>query len=267
MQALIIQWFAVMEDRTMFTLKNAKTLAKSLRDSLVDRNVSLSHSTCLEIVARQLGFADWNTLSATLPAAGDREIPLGEAETYPEIDATAQTTRTAEPWSSCSFCGKSRHEAGRLFARAAGRSGVTFSSAMNALRLQRGTLPIALVQSQNLPRAEPLQDYQPLKAMRGAGASRNPQIRIAGSLSSATWARLKSPSHEADCQIVAVLHIPAHLHQAPSGAATATSLKMFINLASDTGVALIFYYLFRPVSRMSASRASSQAGECSGKVR
>src|SRR5580698_1573808 len=80
--------------------------------------------------------------------------------------------------------------AGRLFARAAGRSGVTFSSAMNALRLQRGTLPIALVQSQNLPRAEPLQDYQPLKAMRGAGASRNPQIRIAGSLSSATWARL-----------------------------------------------------------------------------
>jgi hypothetical protein len=110
MQALIIQWFAVMEDRTMFTLKNAKTLAKSLRDSLVDRNVSLSHSTCLEIVARQLGFADWNTLSATLPAAGDPEIPLGEAETYPERDATSQTTRTAEPWSSCSFCGKSRHE-------------------------------------------------------------------------------------------------------------------------------------------------------------
>jgi hypothetical protein len=41
-------------------------------------------------------------------------------------------------------------------------------------------------------------------------------------------------SHEADCKIVAALHIPAHLDQAPSGAATATSLKMFINLASDT---------------------------------
>jgi hypothetical protein len=36
---------------------------------------------------------------------------------------------------------------------------------------------------------------------------------------------------------------------APSGAATATPVKMFINLASDTGVALIFYYLFEPVSR------------------
>jgi hypothetical protein len=35
---------------------------------------------------------------------------------------------------------------------------------------------------------------------------------------------------------------------APSGAATATPMKMIINLASDTGVALIFYDLFRPVS-------------------
>jgi hypothetical protein len=36
---------------------------------------------------------------------------------------------------------------------------------------------------------------------------------------------------------------------APSGAATATPVKMFVNLASDTGVALIFYCLFEPVSR------------------
>ena len=94
----------------MFTQKNAKTMAKSLRDSLVNRNVSLSHSTCLEIVARQLGFADWNTLSAKLPAQGELGIPLGEVETYPEMDGTSQIARTAEPWSTCSFCGKSRHE-------------------------------------------------------------------------------------------------------------------------------------------------------------
>jgi uncharacterized protein DUF4386 len=36
---------------------------------------------------------------------------------------------------------------------------------------------------------------------------------------------------------------------APSGAATATPVKMFLNLAADTGVALIFYYLFEPVNR------------------
>jgi hypothetical protein len=39
---------------------------------------------------------------------------------------------------------------------------------------------------------------------------------------------------------------------APAGAATATPLKMLITLACDTGVALIFYRLFKPVnSRLS----------------
>jgi len=99
-----------MEDQAMFTQKNAKTMAKSLRDSLVGRKVSLSHSTCLEIVARQFGFADWNTLAAKLPAQGGLETPLGEVETYPQMDETSQKTRTAVPWSTCSFCGKSRHE-------------------------------------------------------------------------------------------------------------------------------------------------------------
>ena len=88
----------------MFTQKNAKTMAKSLQDSLVGRNVSLSHSTCLEIVARQFGFADWNTLSAKLPVQEKPEIRLGEVETHSKMD------RTVEPWSTCSFCGKSRHE-------------------------------------------------------------------------------------------------------------------------------------------------------------
>lgn len=43
---------------------------------------------------------------------------------------------------------------------------------------------------------------------------------------------------------------------APSGAATATPAKMVINLASDTGVALVFYYLFEPVSRRLSLLAS-----------
>jgi uncharacterized membrane protein (DUF485 family) len=36
---------------------------------------------------------------------------------------------------------------------------------------------------------------------------------------------------------------------APSGAATATPVKMFLNLMADAGVALIFYFLFMPVNR------------------
>lgn len=46
----------------MPTRKDAKAMAKSLRAALTERNVALSHSECLEIIARQLGFTDWNTL-------------------------------------------------------------------------------------------------------------------------------------------------------------------------------------------------------------
>jgi Glyoxalase superfamily protein/ClpX C4-type zinc finger len=99
-----------MEDQTMFTQKNAKTMAKSLRDSLLAQKVSLSHSTCLEIVARQFGFADWNTLSAKLPAQEGQ-------------DRAFETTRTAEPWSTCSFCGKSQHEVRSLVGGCGGWEG------------------------------------------------------------------------------------------------------------------------------------------------
>ena len=71
----------------MRTYQDAKVIAKSLRDFLAARNVSLSHSECLEIVAQQFGFADWNTLAAklTTPPAAPQQL-------------------------SCSFCGKSQHE-------------------------------------------------------------------------------------------------------------------------------------------------------------
>lgn len=63
---------------------DAKMMAKSLRNSLAARSISLTHSECLEIVAKQFGFADWNTFSARL-------------------------NEGSEPM-SCSFCGKSQHQ-------------------------------------------------------------------------------------------------------------------------------------------------------------
>ena len=78
----------------MRTYQDVKTMAKSLRDSLAARSVALSHSGCLEIVAKQLGFADWNTLSAKL-----------------DVGSGQQMSRAAAPDPlSCSFCGKSEHE-------------------------------------------------------------------------------------------------------------------------------------------------------------
>jgi hypothetical protein len=90
----------------MPTQKDAKMMARSLRDALGNRNVLLSHSDCLEIVARQFGLADWNTLVAKLPA-----------------EETAEPTPIAAPWTTCSFCGKSRPEVRILFGGCGGWEG------------------------------------------------------------------------------------------------------------------------------------------------
>jgi catechol 2,3-dioxygenase-like lactoylglutathione lyase family enzyme len=58
----------------MRTYKDAKAMAKSLRESLAVRDVSLSHSECLEIVARQLGWQEWNSLSAALDVQEGRRV-------------------------------------------------------------------------------------------------------------------------------------------------------------------------------------------------
>src|SRR5215510_16379476 len=84
MQALIILRFAVYGGfRIMLTHKDAKMMARSLRDALGNRNVLLSHSECLEIVARQFGLADWNTLLSKLPSEDERHAQRQDPESAP----------------------------------------------------------------------------------------------------------------------------------------------------------------------------------------
>jgi hypothetical protein len=96
----------------MRTYKDAKAMAKALRDSLAAASVVLSHSKCLELVAKQFGFPDWNTLSATLDAAS--------ADTACRVPSTAAPEQL-----SCSFCGKSQHEVRSLIEGACSNRGVS----------------------------------------------------------------------------------------------------------------------------------------------
>ncbi|MDE1919039.1 MAG: LON peptidase substrate-binding domain-containing protein, partial [Sphingomonadales bacterium] len=48
----------------MRDFRDAKVMAQSLRGALADKQTALTHSEALELVARMLGVADWNTLSA-----------------------------------------------------------------------------------------------------------------------------------------------------------------------------------------------------------
>jgi uncharacterized protein len=61
--------FADAED-PMRDFRDAKTMAQSLREALRTKSISLSHSESLEIVAKTLGFHDWNVLAAVIQASG-----------------------------------------------------------------------------------------------------------------------------------------------------------------------------------------------------
>lgn len=61
----------------MHSFLDAKTMAKSLRRGLAERGLALGHAACLELVARQFGLANWNTLAAMIERArGMDELPL-----------------------------------------------------------------------------------------------------------------------------------------------------------------------------------------------
>lgn len=50
----------------MRTYRDAKAMAKAMREALGDKKLDISHSEALEIVARQFGLANWNILSASI---------------------------------------------------------------------------------------------------------------------------------------------------------------------------------------------------------
>jgi Glyoxalase superfamily protein len=56
----------------MRTFKDAKAMAKAMREALAGKNLDIPHSEALEIVAKQFGVATWNILSAKIgEGAGD----------------------------------------------------------------------------------------------------------------------------------------------------------------------------------------------------
>lgn len=50
----------------MRSFRDAKLMAKTLRQEMSESGLELSHSAALEIVSRQFGFASWNVLAARL---------------------------------------------------------------------------------------------------------------------------------------------------------------------------------------------------------
>ncbi|MFS8044238.1 pentapeptide repeat-containing protein [Rhizobium sp. BR 314] len=54
----------------MLRTHGIKGMTKALRQALKDRNIDLSHSDCLELIAKQFNVKDWNALSAVIGEGG-----------------------------------------------------------------------------------------------------------------------------------------------------------------------------------------------------
>ena len=53
--------------------RDAKAMARTLREALAAKGVKISHSDALELTSRMLGERDWNTLAAAIEASRRRE--------------------------------------------------------------------------------------------------------------------------------------------------------------------------------------------------
>ena len=97
----------------MRDFRDAKAMAQTLREALKAKSISLTHSESLELVAKLLGFHDWNVLSARIasehrPVAsapialplisvGARlpTVPLRDFVVFPKMDAPLLVGREA----------------------------------------------------------------------------------------------------------------------------------------------------------------------------
>lgn len=58
--------FAVTQETDMRDYRDAKAMAKAMREALSERGATITHSEGLEIVAHQFGLSNWNVLSAKI---------------------------------------------------------------------------------------------------------------------------------------------------------------------------------------------------------
>src|SRR5262249_8629317 len=94
----------------MRDFRDAKTMARSLRDALKVKAVETTHSESLEFIAKAFGFDNWNILAAKLEAA--ERLSVGGSSS----SATAVAGRAPPKTLYCSFCGKTQHEVRKLVA-------------------------------------------------------------------------------------------------------------------------------------------------------
>ena len=94
----------------MRDFRDAKVMARALREALKAKAVEATHAEALELIAKAFGYDNWNILSARIEAA---EPPSRDER---PVSAATHNEPTPPKILYCSFCGKSQHEVRKLIA-------------------------------------------------------------------------------------------------------------------------------------------------------
>ncbi|MEH2535240.1 hypothetical protein V1277_005459 [Bradyrhizobium sp. AZCC 1588] len=97
----------------MRDFRDAKAMARSLRDALTAKAVQTTHSESLELIAKAFGYDNWNILSAKIDAA---QPPAKIEAARPPSNWPGRLQNPAAQLLYCSFCGKNQHEVNKLVA-------------------------------------------------------------------------------------------------------------------------------------------------------
>ena len=92
----------------MRDFRDAKVMARALRDALKAKAIETTHAEVLELIAKAFGYDNWNILSAKIEAA---EPPASDEGS---VSVVARNEPASPKTLYCSFCGKSQHEVRKL---------------------------------------------------------------------------------------------------------------------------------------------------------
>ena len=83
----------------MRDFRDAKTMARTLRNALKIRAVEITYSDCLELIAKAFGLDNWNVLSAKIAAAGLTIEGAGQKPNRPFIaHSVARASTKSANW-------------------------------------------------------------------------------------------------------------------------------------------------------------------------
>jgi hypothetical protein len=100
----------------MRDFRDAKVMARALRDALKAKAIETTHTEALELIAKAFGYENWNILSAKIEEAEPSASGKAPGSDDRSLSVAAKNKPPPPKTLYCSFCGKSQHEVRTLVA-------------------------------------------------------------------------------------------------------------------------------------------------------